>query len=266
MEMEDETVTNPGDQVFSSSFSVEYIAGYRIWGEEEDENREEDEDCGYGDCLFLMVLLVNTFEMWPRDMSRVEKETELFLDNEFWSERDEMPGINTFTSRVHISNDTISRKPGERIKTVDVHVKEEEDNIKFRYIFEVTKVEVKQEMKTLQTLTVETIADLVSKKEDFEHLKVPKQLLAYLNESYDDVWRVNLKCKHCNANLEDAYFVQCPSNIFHKFCLNCLRDFTIKQGSGSVGFCPSGGRCQPQGFTLPRWVKKWTRERWQVVS
>ena len=137
-------------------------------------------------------------------------------------------------------------------------------NIKSIYIFEVKK---KQEMKTLQTLAAETISECISKREDFEHLKVPKQILSNLNESYDDIcWRVNLICKHCNVNLEDRYFVQCPSNIFHKFCLNCLRDANIKQGSGSVEFCLSGRRCIPQGFTLPCWVKKWTREGWLVVS
>ena len=259
-ESDSETVTKPGYQVFSSSFIVEYIAGYQIWGEEEDEDRKDLED---EDNHMIMVRLVNTFKMWPRDMARVEREVELLLDVDIRSERPDMPGINLFTNRVHIRNDTISRKPGERIKTVDVHVQNESDGIKLLYIFEVKK---KQEMKTLQTLAAETISECISKREDFEHLKVPKQILANLNEAYDDIWRVNLKCKHCNVNLEDTYFVQCPSNIFHKFCLNCCRNYIIKQGSGIVAFCPSGGRCQPQGFTLPCWVKKWTREGWQVVS
>ena len=41
-------------------------------------------------------------------------------------------------------------------------------------------------MKTLQTLAAETISECISKREDFEHLEVPKQLLAELNQSYDD--------------------------------------------------------------------------------
>ena len=261
-----ETLTKPGYQVFSSSFIVEYIAGYRIWGEDEDEDREDLKDGE--DCHMIMMDLIDTFEMWPRNMARVEKEVELLLDVDIRSEIPEMPGINAFTNWVHISNDTISRKLGERIKTVDVHVQHKRDDIKLLYIFEVRK---KQEMKTLQTLAAETISECISKREDLEHLKVPKQLLAYLNESCDDVWRVNLKCKLCNVNLEDTYFVQCPSNIFHKFCLNCCRDSTIKQGSGSVEFCPSGRRCQPQDFSVPwtfswPWTKKWSREGWQVVS
>ena len=63
-----ETVTKPGYQVFSSSFIVEYIAGYQIWGGEEDEERKDLED---EDNHMIMVRLVNMFEMWPRDKARV---------------------------------------------------------------------------------------------------------------------------------------------------------------------------------------------------
>ena len=238
--------TKPGYKVSSSSFIVEFIAARRIWGEEEGEYREELED----DCDMIMMDLVNAFQMWPGDMAMVKREAQMLLDLDIRSENIERPGINTFKNKVQISNDTFSRKPGDRIKKVHVHLKDEDANIKLMYIFEVKK---KQEMKMLQTLAAEKISNCVSKKKDFEHLEMPKQLLSDLNKSYDDIWRVNLNCKHCNANLEDMYFFKCPSNIniTHKFCLTCCRDSIIMQGSGTVAFCPSGRRCQPQDISVP---------------
>jgi len=58
-----------------------------------------------------------------------------------------------------------------------------------------------------------------------------------------------LKCTNCRGKLEDTHFVQCPSNITHKFCFACCRDSIIKQGSEA--FCPSGERCPLQGSTVP---------------
>ena len=76
-----------------------------------------------------------------------------------------------------------------------------------------------------------------------------------------------LKCTNCNGKLEDTHFVQCPSNITHKFCFACCRDSIIKQGSEVScldqtrliiklkvvfqAFCPSGERCPLQGSTVP---------------
>jgi len=58
-----------------------------------------------------------------------------------------------------------------------------------------------------------------------------------------------LKCTNCNGKLEDTHFVQCPSNITHKFCFACCRESIIQQGSEA--FCPSGERCPLQGSTVP---------------
>ena len=49
--------------------------------------------------------------------------------------------------------------------------------------FEVKKK--KEEMKMLRTLAAETISSCVSKKADFEYLRVPKQLQEDLNKAYD---------------------------------------------------------------------------------
>ena len=98
--------------------------------------------------------------------------------------------INIKDVRVKISNDTFSRKPGDRIKAV-VHVLLGDYNgIQSMLTFEVKK---KQEMKMLQTFAAETISNCFSKKEDIMYLGVPKQLLKDLNNEYDKIWRVEGK-------------------------------------------------------------------------
>jgi len=58
-----------------------------------------------------------------------------------------------------------------------------------------------------------------------------------------------LKCTNCRGKLEDTHFVQCPSNIAHKFCFSCCRESIIKQGNEA--FCPSGDKCPLQGSIVP---------------
>jgi len=59
-----------------------------------------------------------------------------------------------------------------------------------------------------------------------------------------------LKCTNCRGKLEDTHFVQCPSNLTHKFCFSCCRDSIIKQGSKEA-YCPSGDKCPLQGSQMP---------------
>jgi len=58
-----------------------------------------------------------------------------------------------------------------------------------------------------------------------------------------------LKCTNCRGKLEDTHFVQCPSNLAHKFCFSCCRDSIIKQGNEA--YCPSGDKCPLQGSSVP---------------
>ena len=122
--------------------------------------------------------------------------------------------------------------------------------MKSMLIFSVKKI---QEMKKLRTLAAKKISDCVSRKEDFEHPEIPKHLLVDLIEVYHDIWRgnihFNMKCKNCSVQI-DTQFIQCPSNITHKFCFPCARNYIINYSSSEV-FCPSGERCPLQGHTLP---------------
>ena len=171
-----------------------------------------------------MVQLANAFEMLPNDMDRIEREA---VD---------------FNLRI------IDRYS--RIKRAIVHFRPRQ-RLTLTLVFKVKK---KQEK--LLTLAAGIISDCVSKKEDFEHLEVPKELLADLNEAYDDIWRVNMKsmkCKSCKAKLEAPHFIHCLSNMKHNFCLTCTRNYVIMQGSSSEVFCPSGERCLLNGVPWSFW-------------
>ena len=79
--MDPPVVTKTGDQVFSSSFIVEFIEAQDICCEVQDED-EYRKALEYEDGHMIMRDLVNAFEMWPRDMARVKREAESLLDYE----------------------------------------------------------------------------------------------------------------------------------------------------------------------------------------
>ena len=216
-------VTKPGYQMCSSSFIVEFISA-KVEGEEEEIEDNWDH---------IMIQLVHAFDIWPMNMARIEREV-------FWRY---FGNFDIRIKRVRIKH-TFSR-----IKRVDVYI---DQRTKLTFF-----VKKKQEMKTLQTLSAETISNCVSKEKDFKHLEVPKLLLADLSEAYHNIWRrVNHKCKNCNGNLVDTEFIQCPTNITHKFCFTCCRNFIFYKRHkffkrDSEVFCPSDERCPLKGSTLP---------------
>ena len=200
----------------------------------------------------LMIQLVNAFEMWPMDMAKIEREAVDFGN------------FDIRVKKVKI-NHTFSR-----IKRVCVYVYIEKvfSDKRLKLIFFVKK---KQEMKALQTIAAETISNCVLKKKHFEHLEVPKPLLADLNEAYDNIWRVNLKCYNCNGNLEDidTDIVQCPSNMTHMFCFTCCWNYIFYKRhkffkQNSEVFCPSDERCPLRGSTEP-WTWAFTPEEMELL-
>jgi len=58
-----------------------------------------------------------------------------------------------------------------------------------------------------------------------------------------------VKCTNCRGIVEETQFVQCPSNIAHKFCFSCCRESIIKQGNEA--FCPSGDKCPHEDSIVP---------------
>ncbi|XP_068600418.1 interferon regulatory factor 2-binding protein 1-like [Brachionichthys hirsutus] len=60
-----------------------------------------------------------------------------------------------------------------------------------------------------------------------------------------------LCCTLCRERLEDTHFVQCPSDLHHKFCFPCTRGFIRSQGQGGEVYCPSGERCPLAGSSVP---------------
>ena len=157
-------VTKPGYQVFSSYFIVEYIGAKQMapygW-------RELDLEDNWH---HMMVELANAFEMYvanPRHLDRIEEEAKLLLNFDIRVENVEVPDcFICIDHRVH------------------VYLKDVVSDTRSKLIFIVKK---KQEIKKLQRRAAETISNFVSKKEDFEHLEVPKRLFAYLNEVYDEM-------------------------------------------------------------------------------
>ena len=225
----DTPVIKPGYQVCSSSFIIEFIATQQM--EEEDGNEEEKEEVNRG---FWRELELENRQYWHWFMVKLVAEFECWhkFGNGMW----DMAGIEEFIPTFHngvkriqiTTTDTFSR-----IKRIHVYLKDFITDKNSMCIFEVKK---KQELKTLQTLAAETISNHVSRKKDFEHLDIPKQLLTDLNESYDNIWRENLKCKNCNGYLVavDKHFVQYLRNNTHKFCITCWRKDIINFSSSMV--------------------------------
>ena len=61
-----------------------------------------------------------------------------------------------------------------------------------------------------------------------------------------------MECLLCHKPLDDARFVQCPSNVFHRFCFPCSRESIKNQMSNSKDvYCPSNLRCLVQGSVTP---------------
>ena len=155
----------PGDHVASLSFVLEFIDGSKgAWHE-------------------MMTVLVNAIEMSPRNITRIGWKAAF----KWTSTSKHTLDSNIRDVRVKISNNTFSRKSGDRIKTFAYVHLTDYDGIQSMLTFEVKK---KPEMKMLQTLAAETISSCVSKKEDIECLEIPKQLFADLKKAYDELWRV----------------------------------------------------------------------------
>ncbi len=61
-----------------------------------------------------------------------------------------------------------------------------------------------------------------------------------------------MECLLCHKPLDDARFVQCPSNVIHRFCFPCSRESIKSQMSNSKDvYCPSNHRCLVQGSVTP---------------
>ena len=159
----------PGDHVASLSFILVFIDG-------------NTSAFLKGDWHEMMMVLVNAIEMNPKNITYIGWEAAFK-----WISKPILD-INIRDVRVKISNNTFSRKSGDRIKTFAYVHFTDYNGIKSMITFEVKK---KPEMKMLQTLAAETISSCISKKEDIEYLEVPKQLQKNLNKAYDKIWRVD---------------------------------------------------------------------------
>ena len=61
-----------------------------------------------------------------------------------------------------------------------------------------------------------------------------------------------MECMLCHKALDDTRFVQCPSNLFHRFCFPCSRESIKSQMASSKDvYCPSNQKCLVQGSATP---------------
>ena len=61
-----------------------------------------------------------------------------------------------------------------------------------------------------------------------------------------------MECLLCHKPLDDTRFVQCPSNVIHRFCFPCSRESIKNQMANSKDvYCPSNLRCLVQGSVTP---------------
>ena len=198
----DSPVTKPGYQVVSSSLVARFIAGNR----EELEERKNWHD--------LMMCLLNCFENSPRDMVIVGCHFAEWIINSIRFSRI-IPTFNSFLDmnirkvRVNISNDLFFRTPGDRIKKTVVHVHlEDYMGIQSLLTFEVKKKQ-ETEMKRLQTLAAETVANNITKGGDIDiehgylyHLRVPIPLLKDIKKEYNEFLQVDKRPISISKSLE----------------------------------------------------------------
>lgn len=84
----------------------------------------------------------------------------------------------------------------------------------------------------------------------------PDQVSSSSNGSNEVGGGPQLKCTNCRGKLEDTHFVQCPSNITHKFCFACCRDSIIKQGSEVIRPGQTEGNCRAE-TSLSGFLSEW---------
>ena len=174
----------PGYKVYSESFIAVFIAG---------NGKEFEEDKNWHD---LMMNMANVFEKRPRDVYDLLPPLLEAATN--WISIS-IPDVWCVQSS--ISNEKFYENPGDNSKAV-VHIHLEDFTRKQSTLnFEIKK---KPEMKMLQILAAEAIANCVSKKEDIEYLRLPpKRLLNDINTAYDvcaltrEEKRTEFQCRNC---------------------------------------------------------------------
>ena len=111
-----------------------------------------------------------------------------------------------------------------------------------------------RKVESLKVITAYSIANCLNKKSDVEKIDIPCNIKLLVEGFIDDFnERVPLlKCRNCWGILDDTHFVQCPSNIAHKYCFSCCRKSIIKQGNET--FCPSGEKCPLRDSIVVPWA------------